>query len=221
MADARRLLGEARGELRVARRDDRPAVDEYLRADLLRDGSPIGRDRTAHRRRDPAFEIEPRRMFRRVAVAAPPENGALLDDVVEPRLPDFPRREVRARAMVLERANEGERSGDVVVGHDQRTIEAIVNVIFDRSELSDDALIGPVLERPAKVHADQLAEHGGISAVEIVGWQLSHRTSPRDGRQTETLPGASHHRPVHHCERSEAIQLSTRDYLDALAAPAV
>src|SRR5271170_2486009 len=178
MADARRLLREVRGELRVARRDDRPAVYEYLRADLLRDSSPIGRDRTAHRRRDPALEIEPRRMFGRIAVAAPPEYGALLDDVVEPRLPDFPRGEVRPRPMVLERADEGERSGDVVISYNQRAIEAIVNVIFDRSELSDDALIGPVLERPAEVHADQLAEHGGICAVEIVGWQLSHRRIP-------------------------------------------
>src|ERR1700677_3559401 len=113
-------------------------------------------------------------MFGRVAVAAPPENGALFDEVVEPRLPDFPRGQVRARAVVLERAGEGERSSDVVVGHDQRPIEAIVNVIFDRSELADDSLICPVLERPAQVHADQLAEHGGISAVEIVGWQWSH-----------------------------------------------
>ena len=115
-------------------------------------------------------------MFGRIAVAAPPENRALLDDIVEPGLTDLLGGKVRPRAVVLERADEGERSRDVVVGHDQRAIEALMHVIFDRPELSDDALIGPVLERPAEVDADQLAEHGGVGALE---WseQFSHRVT--------------------------------------------
>ncbi len=67
--------------------------------------------------------------------------------------------------MILERADEGERPGDVVVGDDQRTVETLVDIVLDRPELVDDPLIRPALERPAEIDADQLAEHGGVGAL--------------------------------------------------------
>ncbi len=95
MADARRLFRECGGERGIARRDDRPAVDEDLRADLLCDRLPVDRDRSAGRRRNPAFQVEPGGMLGGVAVAAPPQDRAVLDDVIEPRLADLARRDVR------------------------------------------------------------------------------------------------------------------------------
>ena len=73
-----------------------------------------------------------------VELPLPPHHriGAVLDDVVEPRLADLARRDVGLRAMVLERADEGEGPGDVVVGDDQRAIEALVDIILDRPELA-------------------------------------------------------------------------------------
>ena len=82
MADPRRLLGEPGRKRRVARRNDRPAIDENLRADLFRDGLAVDFDRAARGRLDPALEIEPGGMFGRVAVAAPPQNGAMLHEIV-------------------------------------------------------------------------------------------------------------------------------------------
>ena len=121
-----------------------------------------------------ALQVEPGGVLGRVAGAAPPQDGAILDDVVEPGLADLARRDVGLGAMLLERANEGEGSGDVVVGDDERAFEPVVDVIFDRSELANDAPVGPVLERPAEIDADQLAEHGGVGAFGIVGRQASH-----------------------------------------------
>ena len=80
--------------------------------------------------------------------------------------------------MVLERANEGEGPRDVVVGDDQRAIKAVVDIIFDRAELAQDALMGPALERPPEVDADEFAEHCGIGAFRIVGRQGSHAARP-------------------------------------------
>src|SRR5206468_7012819 len=77
VTDAARRFGESRGELGLTRRDQRPAVDEYLRADLLRDRLSVGRDRTGTRGRHAALQVQPRGMFGRIAIAAPPKDGAV------------------------------------------------------------------------------------------------------------------------------------------------
>src|SRR5271157_3301564 len=102
MADPGRLLGEPGGQGRIAGSDDRPAVDENLGADLFRHRLAVERHRAARRRLDPALKIEPCRMFGGIAIAAPPKNRALLDDVVEPGLADLARGKVWPRAVVLE-----------------------------------------------------------------------------------------------------------------------
>ena len=62
-----------------------------------------------------------------VAQPAPPQDGALLDDVVEPGLADLRRRSGRGVvAVVGQRAQEGEGAGDVVVGDDQRRVQALM-----------------------------------------------------------------------------------------------
>ena len=96
VADAAGGFGELRRQLRLTGRHQRPAVDEDLRADLFGDGLPIGRDRSRMRSRHAALEVEPGRVLGRIAVAAPPQDGSLLDDRVEPSLADVLGREVRA-----------------------------------------------------------------------------------------------------------------------------
>ena len=123
---------------------------------------------TGPRSGDPMLEVQPGGVFGRIAVAAPPQDRALLDDVVEPGLADLLGREVCRGAVVLERAHESEGAGDVVVGDDQRLVQPVVHVIFDRPELLHDLLVGPALERPAEIDAHQLAEHAGIDALEII-----------------------------------------------------
>ena len=170
-----RLFGKPCGECGISRRDDRPAVDEDLRADLLGDGLAVDRDRTAGRRRNPALQIEPGRVLGGVAVSAPPEDRAALDKVVEPRLADLPRREIGARAVILERADECEGSCDVVVGDDQRTVQPLVDIVLDRAEFAHDPLIRPTLEGPPEIDANELAEHSRVSALRIVWRESRHR----------------------------------------------
>ena len=70
-----------------------------------------------------------------VELPLPPHHriDALLDDVVEPGLADILGREVGRDAVVLERADEGEGAGHVVVGDDQRLAEPLVDVVLDRA----------------------------------------------------------------------------------------
>jgi hypothetical protein len=175
MTDLGRLFGEAGGERRISRRDDRPAVDKNLRADLLRDGLAVDRDRAARRRLDAAPQVEPGCVLGRFAVAAPPQDRAILDDVVEPGFADLTRRDVGSRAMVLESANEGKRAGNVIVGDDERAGKALVHIVLDRTKLVHDPLIGPTLERAPEIDADQLAEHRRIGALGIVLRKGRHR----------------------------------------------
>ena len=104
-----------------------------------------------------------------VAHAAPPEDRALLDDVVEPGLADLRGRQVAAVAVVGQGAQEGEGAGDVVVGDDQGHVLALVDVVPDLAEFGHDAVVGPAFEGAAEVDADDLAEHAGVDALEIVG----------------------------------------------------
>ena len=175
MAHAACGFGEFGRQPRLARRDQRPSVDEDLRPDLFGDRLPVGRDRTRKRRLDAAFEVQPGRMLGRIAVAAPPQDRSALDDRVEPRLTDLLRREVRCDSVLGQRAHKGECARHIVVGDHERRIEAVMDVIFDRSELLHYALVGPPFEWPADIDADQLAEDAGVDAFEIVGGNSGHR----------------------------------------------
>ena len=55
-------------------------------------------------------------MLGRITDAAEPDNGAAVDDVVEPGLPDLLRTQVRVVVVVGQGAQKGERPGKVVVG---------------------------------------------------------------------------------------------------------
>ena len=117
-------------------------------------------------RRDPALQIKPSCLFRGIAVPAPPKDRTALDNVIEPCLADLARREIGARPVILERADECESSRDVIVGDDQRTVQPLVDIVLDLAEFMHDPLICPTLERPPEIDADELAEHGGVRRSE-------------------------------------------------------
>ena len=170
MAHAARLGGQRGGQLRVARRHHGPAVDEDLGADLLCHHLGVEGDGTAARRLDAVLEAQVGGVLGGVAQAAPPQHGALLDQVVEPGAPDVGRAEVGAASEVFQRANEGERARDVVVGDDQRHAEALVHIVGDLTELALDARELPALERAPQVDADDLSQHARVDAFRIVLW---------------------------------------------------
>ena len=174
MTHSSRLLGEPRRKRGIAGSHDRPAVDEDLRADLLGERPAVDSHGAARRRLNPTFQIEPGRVLGRIAGPAPPQHGAVLDHVIQPPLADLAGRYVGVRPMILESADKGECTGDVVVGHHKGTIEAIMNVILNWPQLADDAPIAPIFKRSAEIDADQLTEHGRVSALQIVGRKDSH-----------------------------------------------
>ena len=89
VADAGGPAGEVGGQLRIAGGDHRPAVDEDLGADLLGDDLAVEGDRAAVRRGDAVLQAQVGGVLGRVAEAAPPEDRAPLDHVVEPGLADL------------------------------------------------------------------------------------------------------------------------------------
>ena len=164
----RGAAGEVGGQLGVAGGDHGPAVDKDLGADLFGHHLAVQGDRAAARGRDALLETQVGGVLGGVAHAAPPEDRALLDDVVEPGLADLRGREVAAVAVVRERAQEGKGAGDVVVGDDQGHVFALVDVVPDLAEFGHDAVVGPAFEGAAEIDADNFAEHAGVGALEVV-----------------------------------------------------
>ena len=168
VADTGGFAGKSCGKSRLARCDHRPRIDEDLRSDLFGDRCPVGFDRTAERCNDASIEIEPGRVFGRNAVPSPPEDGPFLDDVILPGPADGCRCEVIRPLAILECSDEGERTRDVVVGHDKRVTEAVMNKVCDLTEFAQDPFIGPPFERAPEVDPDQLAEDAGVDAFDVV-----------------------------------------------------
>jgi hypothetical protein len=176
VADARRAPGKVGGQLRIAGRDHRPAVDEDLRADLLREHLAAVLGRAGLRRAHAFLEPQEHGVLRGETAPTPPERRPVLDDVVEPGLPDLGRRELQRVAVVRQRAQERQRAGDVVIGLHERAapllrgdLGASVDVVVDLPELRLDALVRPPLERTAEVDADDLAQDAGVDPLRVAG----------------------------------------------------
>ena len=177
VADPPGLRRQCRCFFRVARADHAPAVDEDLRPDLFGHHPPVERHRAALRRGDALLEPQVGGVLGGIAQPAPPQDRLVLDDVVQPGAPDLFAAQVVAAGVVLERADEGERAGDVVVGDDQGLIQALVHVIPDLAQLRRDAFVAPAFKRPAQVDADHLAQHARIHPFEIILRKLAHHLS--------------------------------------------
>ena len=129
------------GPLGCARIGQRPAVDEDLRTDLLRHRPAVQRDRAAGWRRMPLVQAQPGGVLGGAAHPAPPQDGLVLDDVVEPGVADPARVQRRVVAVVLQGAKEHEGAGQIVVGHDQRHADLVVHVVGNGPEPLPDRLV--------------------------------------------------------------------------------
>ena len=99
--------------------------------------------------------------FGRAAHAAPPEDGALLNDVIQPGFADLARAQLRVVIVILQSAEEDETAGNVVIGDDERHADFVVDVIADLAETLADVLVAPAFHGAPQVDADQLAEDAG------------------------------------------------------------
>ena len=170
----------------------RPPVGEELSADLLRHRPPVQGDRAAGRRRVSLPQPQPGGVLGRTAHAAPPEDGSVLDDVVEPGLADLARAQGRIEAVILQRAEEHERAGQVVVGHDQRHAHLVVDVVGDQAEPLPDRPVAPALHGASQVNADQLAKHAGVDALADLLVQRDHEEPVTTQPMKQVVPRAGH-----------------------------
>ena len=131
------------------------------------DGAAVGR-------RDAVLEAQIGSVFGAVAEAAPPQDCALFNDVVQPALADLLCGEFECVAVIGERAQEGKRAGDVVVGYDQQRFVRvrhswfIVDVVPHLAQLTLDLVVPPALKRATEIYADNFPEHAGVDAGEVV-----------------------------------------------------
>ena len=199
--DAGRAARQIGRQLRVARRRQRPAIDEDLGRDLLCDYLPVGRRGAARRWLQPPLEAQIRGVGGGVAEAAPPQHRAFLDQIVQPGAADRRRGNLPAARFVLQGADEDEGARDVVVRHDQGPAEALVHVTGDLPQLRLDPLVQPTLDRAPQVDADDLAEHPGVDPLGIVRRQ-------RRRRQLVCSHGSGARYPIRVRSRSAAAQRS-------------
>ena len=156
------------GKLRVAGRHHGPTVDEDLGANLLGHHLAIQRHRAAAGCGDALLQAQKGSVLSGVAHTAPPKDRALFDNVVQPTLPDLRRRYRTAVAVVGQCAQKCKRAGNIIVGDNQGHVQMLVDIIVDLAEMFTEHLVGPALERPAQVDADQLAQHAGVDSFSVV-----------------------------------------------------
>ena len=168
--DARGQPRKMGGFGRVAGADHPPAVYEDLRPDLLGDDLSVGGDAPAVRRFEARLQPQERRVLARHAPAAPPQNSPVLDDGVKPPVADLCRRQGRVVPVLGQGAHKRKGPRDVIIGDDKGRAQSLVDVIVHLAQFALDLLVGPALNRPAEINADDLSEDACIDARLIVGW---------------------------------------------------
>src|SRR5690606_35928182 len=110
------------------------------------------------------------------AKAAPPQDGSLLDQVVQPRLANLLRRQIPAVIVVLQRPQKRERPRNVVVGHDEWDAKLFVDVIIDLPESFEDLLIRPSFKGPSQIDPDDLSQHARVNPLFVIVGEHSRRS---------------------------------------------
>ena len=178
VADARRPSGQIGRLLWISGRDHPPAIDEYLGTDLFGHYLAVALYRTARGGLDARFEPQVGGMLGRVAHATPPKDGALLDQIVQPRLTDLGSRQLECIAIVGHGPQKGKGARYVIVGHDEGLAQLLVDIVLDLAKLLDDALVGPALKGTPNVHPDDLAQYAGVNAFLVILGNCGHFSSP-------------------------------------------
>lgn len=112
-----------------------------------------------------------------IASPAPPKDRSLLDDVVDLRLPDPRQVEIRIEPVVRKRTAEGERSGDVVIGDNDRVASLIAYKRRDFGEPRDDLHVRPSFDRPPELDTGGFAKDSRIDPFGIVPVAYVHDLS--------------------------------------------
>ena len=166
--DAAGFAREVGSQFRFTRSDHGPAVDEDLSADLLGDDLAIRGNRPGFGRRSAVFQAKKGCVFGGGPQPAPPEDGALLDQVVEPGLANLLCRDIPGDPVVFQRSHEGEGAGNIVIRLDEGLAQTTVDVVVDLTEFVHDSTVRPTLERSAQVHANDFTQDAGVDAFFVV-----------------------------------------------------
>ena len=162
VAHRRRRADQRAGLLRVAGRHQRQRIGEDLGADLGGEHRSVERAAAAVRGPVAHLEAQVRGVLGGATETAPPQDRLVLDDGVEPSVAEIRRRDAARVAAVLQRPEEAEAAGQVVVGHHQRQPQRLVHIAVHLTEPLPDRVVRPTLHRPPQVHTNHLAQHAGI-----------------------------------------------------------
>ena len=100
VADTGSAASKINSKCRITRRDQAPTINKNLRTDLFSHDFTIQRNRTRLRRRNTIFKSQVGGMLGGVSESAPPQDGAVFDDIVKPGLTDLRRGEIK-RVVVI------------------------------------------------------------------------------------------------------------------------
>ncbi len=122
MADTSGPAGQVGGQFGVTRGDHRPAVDKNLGTNLFGHHFTIQSNRAAPRGLNAILQVQIGGVFSGVTQPPPPQDCTLFDDIVEPGLTDLGRSQIEAVAVVGQGTQEGESTGDIIVGDNERLV---------------------------------------------------------------------------------------------------
>ena len=152
------------GKFHVAGGNHAESVNKDLGTDLLGNGLPVHGNTAGGGGMDAVFQAQVSRMFRGETHAAPPENGLFFQQIVQPCIAEKPVGGLSKESAVLQRADECEGAGNIVVRHDERHAHFIGTVMIqDRTELFLDPGFGSALDGSAEVHTGNFAQQSSIN----------------------------------------------------------
>ena len=153
--------------LRVTRTHHGIGIHEDLGADLLGNHRAVQRHAAALGCGNAFLQAKVSGVLCRISKAAPPEDGLVLDDVIEPGFTDLPRGDLSGKVRILHRAEKTKGTGQIIIRHDQRQIQLLMNVVIYIRKTAADLLIRPALHRASQINADHLAQNTGVYFLTI------------------------------------------------------
>ncbi len=128
----------------------------------------VERDRTGFWRWDAVLQTKVGGVLGGISEAAPPEDRAALDDVVEPGLAICCWSQIKRVPVIWQGAKKRESARYVVIGHNKRRTISSGQVIIDLANFLNDPVVRPTFDRSSKVDADQFAEDSRVDPLNIV-----------------------------------------------------
>ena len=76
------------------------------------------------------FEPQISRVFGAESHSAPPEDGSLLDQIVEPGFPNLRGGQIMRDTVIVQGTKKCKRPGNIVITDNQRDVQFIVNIVI-------------------------------------------------------------------------------------------